>query len=334
MKKRRMKLLTAILTGFACLMTVLPVQAAAKTSDLSGLPVDETIYARRPVAVMIDNSKAAQPQSGLSSADIIYEAYAEGSITRLMAVFENYDGLTKIGPIRSARDYFIHWACEYDPIYMHYGGPDLYVKTYYDLPQLNNLNGTKMEGTSSYRVKDRKAPYNAYTGASYIAAGIQAKKYAPLHTQFYQGPHFKFAAGAALSPAQGVPATAVTPGYKNNTPSFTYNAADQKYYRSQYGKAHKDKETDTQLSFNNVIIQYADTIVRDKKGYLYTTTLDRGKTGFFIANGRAIPVIWTKDSLSGITHYYDTAGKEIQLNPGKTMICVLPTDQAKQTVIK
>lgn len=333
MKRKIFLKMAAAVAGMCCLFTALPAQAA-QISDLTGLPVDDAVKTRRPAAVMYDNSKAAQPQSGLSGADIIYEAYAEGQVTRLMAVFENYDGLTKIGPLRSCRDYFIHWACEYDPIFIHYGGPDLYVKTYYDLPQLNSLNGTKMGNIMSYRARDRKAPHNAYTGASYITKGIQEKKYAASHTQFYQGSHFQFAAGAALTPGQGVSALQVVLGYSSNKPEFTYNAADQKYYRSQYGKAHVDRETNTQLCFDNVIIQYADTIVRDKKGYLYAQTLDRGKSGYFIANGRAIPVVWVKDSLSGITHFYDTAGREIRVNPGKTFLCVLPADQAGATVIQ
>lgn len=333
MKQRIFMHITAAIACVCCLLTAFPVKAA-QTSDLTGLPVDDAVKSGRPVAVMYDNSKAAQPQSGLASADIIYESYVEGQITRLMAIFENYEGLEKIGPIRSCRDYFIHWACEYDPIFIHYGGPDLYVSTYYDLPQLNYLNGTKMGNTMSFRAKDRKAPHNAYTGASYIAKGIQSKGYPTVHTQYYQGSHFLFSAGAALTPAQGVSAVNVTPGYASNKPSFTYNAADGRYYRNQFGKSHTDRETNTQLCFDNVIIQYADTIVRDKKGYLYTQTLDRGKSGYFIANGRAIPVVWVKDSLSGITHYYDTAGKEIRVNPGKTFICVLPAGQSNTTVIQ
>lgn len=332
MKKKLISRIAAAFVGLCCLSAAIPVQAA-QTSALTGLPVEDAVFTRRPIAVMVDNSKAAQPQSGLSGADIIYESYVEGSITRLMAVFENYDSQNKIGPLRSCRDYFIHWACEFDPIFVHYGGPDLYVSTYYDLPQLNNLNGTKLGNTMSYRTKDRKAPHNAYTGASYIAQGIQAKGYAPLHTQFYQGSHFQFSAGPALAVTQGVAANSVAPGYTYNQPVFTYNAVDRKYYRSQFGKAHVDKETNTQLAFDNVIIQFADTISRDKKGYLYTQTLDRGKTGFFIANGRAIPVVWVKDSLTGVTRFYDSAGKEIRVNPGKTFICVVPTDKAASVVI-
>ena len=311
--------LCALAAGICCLVFGSTAHAA-KTSDLTGLPVSDTVYARRPIAVMYDNSSAAQPQSGLSSADIVYEAYAEGSVTRLMAVFENYDSLTRIGPLRSCRDYFIHWACEYDPIFLHYGGPDLYVKTYYELPQLNNLNGTRMEGTASYRVNDRKAPHNAYTGASYIQKGVRAAGYASSHTQYYQGAHFLFSSGPALTPSQGVSATRVAPGFTTTAPEFVYSAEDGKYYRSQYKKAHRDRETGTQLCYENLIIQYTDTIVRDKQGYLYLTTLDSGKPGWFIANGRAIPVTWIKDSLTGVTRYYDASGNQIRLNPGKTFL--------------
>lgn len=308
---------------------------AAQVSDLSGLPVKDEVFVRRPVTVMIDNTTAACPQSGISQADIVYEAYVEGNITRLMCVFENYDGMTKIGPIRSIRDYFIHWACEYDPIMIHYGGPDLYVKTYYDLQEVNNLNGTKLEGTASYRSSDRKAPHNAYTGAKYIANGVKKMGYSAVHTQNYQGKHFQFTSEAvALKSNQGIVANEVKPGFTVNTPVFTYNPKDGKYYRSQYGKPHVDKENGVQLSFDNVIIQFADTVARDAKGYLWTQTLDTGKLGYFIADGRAVPVTWVKNSLTGVTHFYGTDGLEIKLNPGKTMICVVPTDKATGVSIK
>ena len=333
MKKRLFSLMCcALAAGFCCLVSGSTAHAA-KTSDLTGLPVSDAIYSRRPIAVMYDNSSAAQPQSGLSSADIVYEAYAEGGVTRLMAVFENYDSLTRIGPLRSCRDYSIHWACEYDPVFVHYGGPDLYVKTYYDLPQVNNLNGTRMEGTASYRTSDRKAPHNAYTGASYIQKGIRAAGYASSHTPYYQGAHFQFSIGPALSPSAGIAANRVSPGFTTTAPEFVYSAEDGRYYRSQYKKAHTDRETGSQLCFENLIIQYTDTIVRDKQGYLYLTTLDSGKPGWFIANGRAIPVTWIKDSLTGVTRYYDASGNQIRVNPGKTFISVLPFDQADRTEI-
>ena len=350
MKKRLLTFTCCILAaGFLCLFPGPDARAAAvsapaasspssavpagKISDLTGLVVSDAVYARRPLAVMYDNSAAAQPQSGLSCADIVYEAYAEGSVTRLMAVFEQYDSLTRIGPLRSCRDYFIHWACEYDPIFIHYGGPDLYVKTYYNLPQVNHLDGTRMEGTAFYRTGDRKAPHNAYTGASYLQKGILAAGYPSAHTLYYQGPHFLFSRGPALSPSAGIPANRVCPGFTTTAPEFVYNAADGKYYRSQYQKPHTDRETGAQLCFENLIIQYTDTLVRDKQGYLYLTTLDSGKPGWFIANGRAIPVTWIKDSLTGVTRYYDASGSQIKVNPGKTFISVLPSDQANLTRI-
>ena len=90
-------------------------------SYLSGLPVDEKIGNRRPIAVMLNNLEAAQPMSGVSYADVVYEYVVEGSITRLMGLFENYDKLDKIGSVRSCREYFVYTALEFDAIYMHFG---------------------------------------------------------------------------------------------------------------------------------------------------------------------------------------------------------------------
>ncbi len=90
-------------------------------APLSGLWVPEELTVKRPVAVMIDNHYKARPQSGLSEAEIVYEILAEGRITRYMAVFQLNEP-EKLGPVRSARSYYIDKALEYDPLYVHVGG--------------------------------------------------------------------------------------------------------------------------------------------------------------------------------------------------------------------
>ena len=97
-------------------------------SYLTGEWTDEEIATRRPIAVMIPNNRPAMPQYGLSQAGIIYEAPVEGRITRLMAVFENFDDLERIGPVRSSRDYFIYVATGYEAIYCNWGLARPYVE--------------------------------------------------------------------------------------------------------------------------------------------------------------------------------------------------------------
>ena len=109
-------------------------------SYLSGKMVPKETGERRPVAIMLNNIEDAMPMSGVSYADVLYECVVEGSLTRMMGVFENYDGLDKIGSVRSCRNYFVYYALEYDAIYCHYG------QSSYALPLLqqdyvDNLSG-------------------------------------------------------------------------------------------------------------------------------------------------------------------------------------------------
>ncbi|MBQ6574582.1 MAG: DUF3048 domain-containing protein, partial [Lachnospiraceae bacterium] len=146
-------------------------------SFLSGLPVDEKIGNRRPVAIMLNNLKPAQPMSGVSYADVVYEYVVEGGITRLMGVFENYDQLEKIGSVRSCREYFVYTALEFDAIYMHFGQAS-YAVELLDRDYVDNINGLGPAGdVAYYRTTDRQAPHNVYTSKKGIDAGIDMLGY-------------------------------------------------------------------------------------------------------------------------------------------------------------
>ena len=90
-------------------------------SYLTGKIVDKKIGRKRPYAIMLNNIYGAIPQAGIERADVVYEAPVEGAITRLMGIFEDYDGMEKIGSVRSCREYYVHFAKEFDALYVHYG---------------------------------------------------------------------------------------------------------------------------------------------------------------------------------------------------------------------
>ena len=99
-----------------------PPAAGMVKSRITNEWVPEEIANRRPIAIMVPNTKTAS-QYGLSSADILYECNVESSITRLMGIWENWDNLEKVGNVRSSRDYFMYWSFEWDAFHVHYGGP-------------------------------------------------------------------------------------------------------------------------------------------------------------------------------------------------------------------
>lgn len=301
-------------------------------SYLSGKWVPEAVGKRRPVAVMLSNIMTAVPQSGIENADIVYETPVEGGITRLVAIFEDYDALEKIGSVRSARLYHVYIALEFDAIFAHYGNA-IYADSLLAESFVHNISGTAGEGTVAYyRTTDRKAPHNAYTSASCLAAGISYKKYRTEYDSSYGG-HFKFAEDDApvfLAPAYA--AGRVEPGYVNNSPWFEYNSEDGLYYRYEFKTKQIDAETQNQLAYKNIILQFVDYYdYGDGYYYIYNQGSGAGK---FITNGKYIDITWKKDEEFGITRYYNEYGDEIILNQGKTWISFIFDSNADKVVIE
>ena len=305
-------------------------------SALTNEVIDEALYKQKPITVMFNNLKAACPQTSISKAGVVYEAPVEGSITRLMGVIEDWQGLDKIGSVRSARDYYTYWAQEWDSFYVHFGGPAKYIDPAMKTLKVENINGLNTGGDAYYRTTDRVAPHNAYAKGSGLATAAEAKGYSLAYESGKPDTHFTFASENAPNMLEnGVTANHVEMGgYNLNHGMFDYNAEDGLYYRSQYGAAQIDDLDGKQLTCKNIIIINVDGKVRDSKGRLKFEIVDSGKTGYFITNGKAIPITWDKPDRNSLTKYYDEQGQEIQLNTGKTWICIVMTDYKDKTVIE
>lgn len=330
--------------------TVTPVEEEAVEEDpnalekgmmrsyLSGLPVDEKIGSRRPIAVMLNNLEAAQPMSGVSYADVVYEYVVEGCITRLMGVFENYDKLDKIGSVRSCREYFVYTALEFDAIYMHFGQA-AYALDILNSDYVDNLNGLGEAGdTCFYRTTDRKAPHNVYTSSKGIEAGIKKLGYREDHYDGYKG-KFKFCdLDKEVTNENGVPATHLEPKYKINKPWFEYNEATKKYDRYQYDGPQIDDLTGEQISYDNVIFQYNSWVQLDEKDYLAFDVHSGGVFQYF-THGKCVVGKWKREinednyDMSAI-RYYDVDGNELEINNGKTFICVIQDTEIENVVVE
>lgn len=314
------------------------IPAGMIRSQLTNEFIDESLADKRPVAIMINNIIDAVPHSGISQAGVIYECVVEGSITRMMAIFDDWENIEKIGPVRSCRDYFVYWAYEWDAIYCHIGGPKVYVNAVLSRDETDNLDGTSLDGTAYFRTSDRVAPHNAYTGGSYILKGVEKKEYSLKHTENYREGHFNFTNN--LHPndlsqySDAIDAAYMAPGYLVNKPWFEYNAEDGLYYRFQYKDKHIDKENGEQLAFKNVIFQNTYYETRDDHGYLAFQDHDDTRDGYYFTNGKAIHIRWKKSSDFSPTKYYDDDLNEITLNPGKTFICIVQDQNSDAIVIK
>lgn len=308
-------------------------------SYITNQVMDSSFENQRPIAVMFNNIKEACPQTSISKAGIIYECNVEGNLTRLMGIIEDWKGLEKIGSVRSCRDYYVYWALEYDAIYCHFGGPALYVSDVLARDDVDNLDGTILDGTVYYRSSDRKAPHNAYASGEGILKGVEKYDY-DLTFDEVRGtvlkPHFNFAAETEqVELADGIPANKVTPaGYDVNKPWFEYNAEDGLYYRFQYGGKQIDDLDGEQLAVKNIIIQNNVGVSRDAKDYKAYDIVGEGMSGYYITNGKAIPITWTKSADWDRTKYYDMSGNEIKVNTGKTWVCVVREAVKDETVIE
>lgn len=307
-------------------------------SYLTGLPTTKELLNSRPVAVMLNNIKAGCPQSGIAEAAIVYEAPVEGRITRLMAIYEDYQNLEKVGSIRSSRDYFVYLALEYDAIYTHFGQATMYVGDLLNSDRVDNISGAvsgiqKPATKTFYDESGRKAPHQKYMTSEGLIKDIERLGYRTDLREDYQS---KFVFATEEQPINFVNAKDVSviyPGGKGSgkpngfsyvEARFEYNAEDGLYYRYQYGKEHIDELTGEQLAYDNVILQYCHGEVRDSEDYLaFGCHEDKGKPVQVFTKGKMIPGTWTKMTDNGPASYVDSEGNPMILSPGKTWICII-----------
>jgi len=304
---------------------------------------------RRPLAVMIENHLEARPQSGLSDADIIYEAVAEGGITRFMALFycqaAAYESI--LGPIRSARTYFVDWASEYNlPLYTHVGGANtpgpanaLGQLEDYGWSGANDLNQFSIGYPTFWRDYERLGRTVATEHTMYSTTeklwAIGAKRgftnLDPEQNNWLDDfTPWKFAKDEAEAANRGAVQSISYP-FWDESPDFVvawqYDQTNNLYQRSNGGQPHKDLNVDQQLTTKNLVAQLA-TERNANDGYEGNVHLLYGTTGkgkaYIFKDGQAIEGSWAKAKRLSRTIFYDTQGKEILFNPGKIWISVLP----------
>ncbi len=308
-------------------------------SYLTGEWIAKEIANRRPIAVMIPNNAPALPQYGLSKAAIIYEAPVEGRITRLMAVFEDFDDLDRIGPVRSSRDYFLYVAMGYEAIYCNWGLARPYVEELINRDTVQNISAA-VEGIynpahEAYDRVSRSGYATEFTGYLFIDGLKKAADrlgYDWEHSDAFVPP-FTFAADGVRAEenyTDCAEAFTIYPGgtagnkggYGAYTPYFAYNENDHLYYRYQDGKPQVDEYADNeQLAVSNVVFQYCHGEVRDDHDYLAFGVHGEGKAIVF-TGGKVIEGTWSRyDGDNTPAKFYDEDGEEIIFNQGKTWIC-------------
>lgn len=316
--------------------------AGMARSFLTGKYIKEADAKRRPYAVMINNIQDAIPQSGISKASIIYESPVEGSITRMMALFEKPEKVnkaapgndSKIGSVRSCRIYYAFMALEWDAIYCHFG-QSKYAKKFLHSGKIDVINSWKGQN-AYYRTSDKPAPHNCYADGQKLLNQRKKLKYRKNHKDDFVGV-FKFAPiDKPFEITEGEDASKkVVVGYNYNNATYKYNADKKLYYRYQYGNKHIDAANhNKQLSCTNIVIQYVKTVLYPDGKSLKMTQNGEGK-GWYVTHGKAMKITWKKAKRkSGQTKYYDENGQEITLNNGKTFVQIVQREDKKRTKFK
>ncbi len=295
---------------------------------------------RRPLAVMIENHSEARPQSGLSSADVVYEAVAEGGITRFMGLFYCNLSDIQVGPVRSARTYFVDWLSEYNALYAHVGGANtpgpadaLGQIIKYDIKDLNQFSiGFPVYWRDYQRLGHPVATEHTMYSTTQKLWEVGSKRGWTATDSAGIKWDVKFTPWKFAKDEKGGGTTSkITVNFWESQPEYAvewnYDSASNTYKRKNGGAAHMDLDNNMQLSPKSVVIQF-EKEANANDGYpgnvhLLYGTIGSGKALFF-QNGTVVEGKWNKSSRLARSKYVDSAGKEIEFDKGQIWIQTVP----------
>jgi len=278
----------------------------------------ESPFGSRPLSIMVENSEGARPQSGLDKANIVYEVLAEGGITRFLAIYYDQDA-EEVGPIRSARPYFVSKSLEHQAIYAHAGGSEE-AYNFIKEEKIDDINEF-VDFQPFWRSVDRKPPHNLYT--STIKLRKEANKLGYIEMIKKQEYQFEIDRNERLT--GGETDTIVIPYNNIYKITYKYQPESMKYLRFMNDEPHIDAKTKEQLAVDNIIIQFAGSKVIDEEGRLAIDFIGKGK-GLLFFKGSAEEIIWEKQDLTSKTIFMYKEGDRIALTPGNVWIQIVSAD--------
>ena len=313
-----------------------PDEITGNLNILSGLAISDEVSASRPMAIMVENTPDARPQSGLISADVVFEVVDEYGITRFVAVYSSYDS-DLVGPVRSARPYYAEIARSFDPIYVFWGThPSFYIL-------IENLG------------LDYLSPLGDETGASSITGNFvdpgkgegadairdTSRDIAYEHTAYVRVPRMReIAANLGYAPDGGQSSfyfkndasegdrgeiSNITINFSSSTykVNFEYDSTTNTYLRFCGGSASTDRESGKQITVNNVIVMITD--IRnsgDAQGHMIVRTTQSGEA-FYLMDGKVIEGTWSRNSALEPFEFKDKDGKTILTNVVQTWVAMI-----------
>lgn len=292
---------------------------------------------RRPAGIMIENHVDARPQSGLSRADIIFEAVAEGGITRFLALYHCQDA-GDITPVRSARTYYLDWLSEYEAVYAHVGGANTpgpanalgQIRDY----KIRDLDQFGLGFPTYWRGTDRFAPHNVHTTTEKLWAAANERGWGAVDSatgepwdKNFRSLVFKDDLSEESRPASGSATVEFWVGQPAYTVTWKYDQGKNAYIRHHGDQAQIDPLTQEPVAAKTVIVQFQEErTARDgyPGGHLLYKTTGQGQALIFI-DGKVIKGTWRKKDRTSRTIYFDEKGAEISFNRGLIFIQTVPT---------
>ncbi len=303
-----------------------PKQEVLYRHPLTGAPLDAP-WSGRATAVVVNNLKAALPQSGISQADIFYEVEVEGDITRCLAVFTDFSNVGNIGSVRSARTYFNSLAVSYNAPLIHCGGSQgLALAGRYDDSGdvIENWQHIDQASYGSYFFRDMDRyksgvawEHCLFTTGERLQQALKDRRYDTAESRDYG---LLFDDGVVLN---GETANEVTVKFKGGkTTTLAFDAEKQGYKMIQHGQEHIDGNTQQAVTFQNVIVIYTNQRVIDNVGHKIYDTIGTGK-GYAAINGQIVPITWTRETLRDNYTYTLEDGTPLTMESGKTYIAMV-----------
>jgi hypothetical protein len=306
-----------------------PPAPTTEPSKMTGLEVEFAVNDRTVYAVQIENSPEARPQAGLAYADVVFEAIAEGGITRFNALFHDQQP-ESIGPVRSLRPYYIDWFAPFDAAIVHAGGSP---------EALNDINALGIKdldhgpnGSYFTRIGNKYAPHNLYTTSAKMLELISKRGYTSPATASLERIVTPVEADEEELEVSDAPTPETTTPPANTinltissalyNVQFVYDKTNNSYMRNQAGGPHKDEKTGVQIAPNAVIVPVLTKSIHSNRIHTQYGTTGSGKV-FVFQNGTVIEGTWTKPDRKAQWQLKNTAGETIKLVPGKVWFTII-----------
>lgn len=302
-------------------MTLTSINPLTGVDDLSA-----EALGKRPVAIMINNIKRALPQYGVYDADMMFEIPVEGGITRMMALYADYTKIPDVCSVRSCRYYFPIFAHGFDAVYFCFGSNQSLAT-----PMLKQLGIDYFDGAANFdqlvfgrdpeRLNSYPTEHTGYVKGPSIPSLLEKYNIRTDRKTEKNAPVFNFTTGTK-EPVGVKVCDKVSIKFSNSYFStFLYRPETGTYVKYHSGEKHMDQRAGKQLEFTNVFVLQT-TVSLHENGPLMDVDW-KGGTGFYASAGTACRIRWEKPTAESDIKIYDTEGKEITVNAGKSYFAIV-----------